>query len=433
MRLVLVAFVLVWTLPVSALAQPWSPAETENPLPRYLTDAERHLPLPQPEGAAAPPTGFVYCPAEYEPCAGLFLAWEGYTDLLRSMAVTITTHDETTMVYIVVDNTSEETTVRSTLQSAGADMDQVEFLVVLTDTVWIRDYGPRYIYEDGDRAVIDHTYNRPRYRDNAFNDFLTTYWSQPQYDIPLTHGGGNFHLFSNGDAFMSDLILNENPGLTAQNVKDLYRDYQNLNLTIYPGFPTSFDSTQHIDMWMLPVGDKRVIIGQYEQSTGQPYTITQNAVADLTARGYTVYRTPGWRSGGTHYTYTNAVILNDLVFMPTFSGYPTQNTQALATFQQLYPDKIVVPLDCSSIISAAGALHCIVMHAPAASSHAIGDVNCDFEVDFADINPFVTLLTDPDGWQLAFPKCPWRNGDINDDNRVDFADINPFVDLLVGP
>ena len=112
-------------------------------------------------------------------------------------------------------------------------------------------------------------------------------------------GGGNFHLFANGDAFMSSLIQSENPSYTAQQIKDLFRDYENVNLTIYPGFPTSFDSTQHIDMWMLAVGDNKVIIGEYASSTGQPYTITENAVADLTARGYTVYRTPGWNPGST--------------------------------------------------------------------------------------------------------------------------------------
>jgi len=62
-----------------------------------------------------------------------------------------------------------------------------------------------------------------------------------------------------------------------------------------------------------------------------------------------------------------------------------------------------------------------------------GDLNCDGEVTFADINPFVQIMTDLPGWQAANPDCPLSNGDINGDGQVGFADINPFVSLLTGP
>jgi hypothetical protein len=61
-----------------------------------------------------------------------------------------------------------------------------------------------------------------------------------------------------------------------------------------------------------------------------------------------------------------------------------------------------------------------------------GDLNCDGIVDFKDINPFVSLLTDPAGWQATYPNCPQENGDANGDGVVDFKDINPFVALLAG-
>lgn len=340
-------------------------------LPRYLAPEEEGLPLPLPT-RGSPPAGVIRCPAEYEPAQGLLIAWEGYTNILTEMTVAITTLDPEAIVYVVVDNASEQTSATSTLSSAGADMSQVQFIVRVTDTVWIRDYGPRFIFEDGSRAIIDHTYNRPRPNDDAFPDYLSALWGEPQYDIPLTHGGGNFHLFSNGDAFMTSLIQTENPGLTAQQIKDLYAAYQNVDLTIYPGFPTSVDSTQHIDMWMFPLDDNRIIIGQYSgTSSYQPKTITDNATADLVSRGYTVYRTPGWNSGtggygGTHYTYTNAVILNDLLFISKFGGsYASQDAQALTVYQTAMPGKTIRQIDCSGIIGAAGAMHCIVMHVPA--------------------------------------------------------------------
>jgi hypothetical protein len=62
-----------------------------------------------------------------------------------------------------------------------------------------------------------------------------------------------------------------------------------------------------------------------------------------------------------------------------------------------------------------------------------GDLNCDGNVDFGDINPFVLALTNPAGYAVQFPACDIMNGDINGDNVVDFGDINPFVRLLTNP
>jgi agmatine/peptidylarginine deiminase len=359
-------------------------------LPAYLTPEERLLPLPPVVRDRTPPTGTVYTPPEYAPCDGLFIAWEGYTNILTQMTVYATTGTPPATVWVVVDNASEQTTAYSTLNSAGANMAYVQFVIRVTDTVWIRDYGPRFILEDGVRAIVDHTYNRPRPNDNAFNDYLAGLWGIAQYDLPLTHGGGNFHLFANGDAFMTTLILNENPGYTAQQIQELFLQYQNLNLTIYTAFPSSFDSTQHIDMWMFPLGDYKIIIGEYSPSSGQPYTITEAAVADLTARGYTVYRTPGWRSGSTHYTYTNAVILNNQVFISKFNV--SQDAQALATYQAALPGYTIRQIDNSDIIGAAGAMHCIVMHVPS---------------EAPDPNPHVTVSA-PNGGEL------WTLGETHD-------------------
>jgi hypothetical protein len=61
-----------------------------------------------------------------------------------------------------------------------------------------------------------------------------------------------------------------------------------------------------------------------------------------------------------------------------------------------------------------------------------GDLNCDGQVTFGDINPFVMALADPAGYARTYPDCIIYNGDVNLDGHVDFADINPFVALLTG-
>ena len=337
-----------------------------NPLPRNATSEEFAMPpLELPDAVLAPPVGDVDCPSEYSHNEGLLIRWGSFNSILTAMTVPITTSDPDGIVYILVWSSSLQASATSTLTSAGADMSQVEFIVVDTNSVWIRDYGPRFISEDSERAIVDHTYNRPRPLDNQIPDFIAALWSEPAYDIGLSHGGGNFHLFDDDDSFMSALISAENPTLTDPEIAQRYLDYQGLDLTITDPLPSWFDSTQHIDMWMLPVGDKDVIIGQYSQTFDpEAHAVTEIWVTELTNRGFTIHRTPGWGSGGTHFTYTNAVIFNDIVFVPEFSGYATENAQAVAVFEAAFPGKTIIAVDCTSIIGSAGAIHCIVMHVP---------------------------------------------------------------------
>jgi agmatine/peptidylarginine deiminase len=342
--------------------------DDEPTLPRGFTPEERanwrlpdltHQPL-------APPATLVHTSAEYEKNAGLLIRWGSQNAILTDMTVAITTGEPDVQVNIVVSS-GLLSSATSTLTNAGANMAQVRFIVGNSDTVWMRDYGPRYVEEQGKRSIIDHVYNRPRPQDDAVPTLIAQTLGEAKYDIPLTHGGGNFHLFDDNTAYMTRLIANENPGLSEQQIRDYYMAYQGLDVTIVDPMPTSFDSTQHIDMWMLPADDGRVIINEYP-NTGGVYTVprqTTEATATLLAqRGKTVLRIGGWSSGGTHYTYANAVVLNRTVLTCQFTGYTAENANALNVFQQAFPNRQIVPINCSSIIGLAGAIHCIVMHMP---------------------------------------------------------------------
>jgi len=63
---------------------------------------------------------------------------------------------------------------------------------------------------------------------------------------------------------------------------------------------------------------------------------------------------------------------------------------------------------------------------------AVGDLNCDGQVGFPDINAFVLAMTNLSAYEAAYPGCPLENRDINGDGTLNFADINPFVILMTG-
>jgi agmatine/peptidylarginine deiminase len=335
-----------------------------NPLPRNLAPHERAIwRLPQPLPTAPPPVP-VRAQAEYETNDGLLIRWGSQNALLTEMTVAVTTLTTDALMYIVVASTNQQAAATNTLQSAGANLARVRFVIAPTNSVWIRDYGPRYVDTGSARAIIDHVYNRPRPLDDALPAAIGQQWNEARYEIPLTHGGGNFHLLAGRRAWMTDLIVAENPGVSAQQIRDYYQQYQGLDLAIVPAFPASFDATQHIDMWVLPVDDDELIVSDYPAGAGTPATIADQFADARTLEGMQVHRTPGWSANGDHYTYANAVVINEIVLLCRFNGYASENAAALATFQAAFQDKTVVQVDCTGIITLAGAIHCIVMHVP---------------------------------------------------------------------
>ena len=130
----------------------------------------------------AAPTGTIWAPGEYEACMGALVAWEpgSYLALLTEFVVGLTTDSSGSIAYVIVRDLSQEESATTTLSGAGANMARVEFIYYNLDSVWIRDYGPRYILVDGMPAIIDHTYNRAfRDADNAFPD------SVDDMDVPF--------------------------------------------------------------------------------------------------------------------------------------------------------------------------------------------------------------------------------------------------------
>ncbi len=61
-----------------------------------------------------------------------------------------------------------------------------------------------------------------------------------------------------------------------------------------------------------------------------------------------------------------------------------------------------------------------------------GDLDCDGDIDFDDIDAFVLALSGQAGYEAAYPDCNWMNADCNNDGTVDFDDIDAFVAILSG-
>jgi 6-phosphogluconolactonase (cycloisomerase 2 family) len=60
-----------------------------------------------------------------------------------------------------------------------------------------------------------------------------------------------------------------------------------------------------------------------------------------------------------------------------------------------------------------------------------GDMDCDGDLDLADIGAFTLALLNAPGWTSTYPYCNINRGDLNGDGLVNAADIQLFVDALI--
>lgn len=99
-------------------------------------------------------------------------------------------------------------------------------------------------------------------------------------------------------------------------------------------------------MWLISVAPLTLIISEHSKDVGTIQDTITNGVANMySAMGWSIFRTPAENSGsggknGVHYTYTNAVIVNQIVLLPTFSSQSNSwNNQARNVSEELCSER----------------------------------------------------------------------------------------------
>ena len=305
-----------------------------------------------------PPAGEPRFVAEFEPMQGVMIRYP--LGIPTSLVAQLSNN---CMVYCIVSS-GYQSQAQSTFQGAGVNMSNVTFVNAQSDSYWVRDYGPWYIFEDRHPAIVDNIYNRPRPNDDNMSQVFANYWSIPMYGMRLEHTGGNMMEDGRGHGVSDDLVFQENQqdyGLNEATVRQKMNDYLGINpyhVTIDP----QGDYIAHVDCWGKYLAPDKILIAQLPQSNPRYQYYEQVAEYFATTNccwgyPYHVYRVqePG---GYTLAPYTNSLILNKTVYVPLGSNN-TYNQQALAVYQEAMPGYEIVGVTGGSAgWENTDALHC---------------------------------------------------------------------------
>jgi len=330
----LVAFAMVLSLKVNAQEQKTPDWKRWH----YLSEEEMHSPVRNENFVETdPPTGTPRFVAEFEPMQGVMIRYP--LGIPTSLVAQLSNNCH---VYCVVSS-SYQSSAQSEFQSAGVNMSNLSFVNAPSDSYWIRDYGPWYIFEDRTPAIVDNRYNRNRPNDDNMSQVFATYWNIPMYGMNLTHTGGNMMEDGRGHGVSDELVFQENNN-NETNVRNKMRDYLGIDpyhVTIDP----QGDYIAHVDCWGKYLAPDKILIAQLPSSSSQYALYEQVANYFATTNccwgyPYRVYRVqePG---GSTLAPYTNSLILNKTVYVPLGSN-SSYNQQAIAVYQEALPGYEIV-------------------------------------------------------------------------------------------
>ena len=327
---------------------------------KYLSEEEMYMAVTN-RGfeETAPPAGEVRFPGEYEPMQAVMIVYPlGIPlELVREMA-------EDCKVITVV-RSSNQHYAEIDFESAGVNMDNVEFLNANTDSYWIRDFGPWYIFDGKKPAIVDNKYNRPRPNDDVLPAEFAKYWNIPMYGMNVVHTGGNMMQDGFGVGVSDDIVVTESvaQGITEEQVYERMKSYLGIDpyhVTIDP----QGDYIAHVDCWGKFLAPDKIMLARVPESN--PRYKYYEEVADYFAATncvwgypYRIYRVdiPG---NGVISPYTNSLILNNKVLVP-MGTYSAFNEQALALYREAMPGYEVIGIENKSYYNGwlnTDALHC---------------------------------------------------------------------------
>ena len=262
---------------------------------------------------------------------------------------------EDVMVTTIVASTGQQTSVTNNYNSHGVNLDNCNFLIASSDSYWTRDYGPWYVVDgNNDVGIVNFPYNRPRPNDNDIPIEMADFLGIELYGMNLIHTGGNYMTDGMGISASSDLVFDENPSLTEEEVYQLVQDY--LGIETYHAVPDPNNTyIEHIDCWGKFLDVDKILIRSVPSYHSQYDEIEETAAyfaAQISSYGtpYEVYRiyTP------SNEPYTNSLILNNKVLVPITGS--SWDDDALATYEEALPGYEI--LGFTGSWQSTDALHC---------------------------------------------------------------------------
>ncbi|MEA3419432.1 MAG: agmatine deiminase family protein [Campylobacterota bacterium] len=260
----------------------------------------------------------------------------------------------------------------------------ISFIEIPTNDTWVRDYGYVSIEEDGETKLLDFRFDG---WGGKFEASLDTAVNQALHrkgylgitaleTIDFVLEGGSIESDGEGTILTTSACLcnpNRNGGLGKDAVETKLAEYLGAKRVLWVdhGYLAGDDTDSHIDTLARFVDKETIAYIQCHDKEDEHYSALQlmemQLKTFLTGKGepYKLvplpmceakYNTEGKRLPAT---YANFLVTNEALIYPAYGAASDKKTEEI--FKSLFPDKEIIPVNCSKLIEEGGSLHCSTM------------------------------------------------------------------------
>jgi agmatine deiminase len=332
-----------------------------------------------------------HMPAEWEHHEQVWISWphntmtfpfidaveEGYIQFILAV------HPSEHVSVLVLEG--EESRISQLLVSSGVDMTCVTLYPMRYADVWIRDYGPTFVVNRGERkiAMVHWIFNAwgDKYdellSDGCVPALINEHLQIPVYEPGIILEGGSIDLNGRGTVLTTRSCLlnkNRNPSLSIEDIEGYLQEYLGVVKVIWLNDGLVGDDTDgHVDDIARFVGPSTVVCAYEDDITDENYRALQenfeilSRETDQDGTPLTVIRLPmpaqvADMDGRYPASYTNFYIGNRVVIVPTFRD--AHDELACSIIQKIFTDRTVIGIDARAMIEGYGAFHCATQQQP---------------------------------------------------------------------
>lgn len=258
------------------------------------------------------------------------------------------------------------------------------FIEIPTNDTWIRDYGYISIIEDGEKKLLDFTFDGwgGKFEASLDNRVNTTLHEKgymgttPLKHIDFVLEGGSIESDGEGTILTTTSCLcnpNRNGGLSKEEIEKKLKSLLGTQRVLWldDGYLAGDDTDSHIDTLVRFVNTDTIVYVKCVNSKDEHYEALLNMEAQL--KTFTTLEGKPYRlislpmpdaiHNANHHrlpaTYANFLICNDAVLYPTYSDKNDKIVHTL--FKDLFPNREIIPINCLKLIEQGGSLHCSTM------------------------------------------------------------------------
>ncbi|MDX2286165.1 MAG: agmatine deiminase family protein [Bacteroidia bacterium] len=334
-------------------------------------------------------------PAEWEPQDATWLAWPDnpdtwpeHLDQTRGVYVQmITALCRFQKVNLLVKGCAADDGVEARLAGKSFNRANLRIIHIPYNDSWMRDAGPIFVTKPGAPDPLlahDFVFNAwgAKYEPYQDDDDIPVHASRllqvPVVRHNLVLEGGSIDVNGKGTLLTTRQCLlhpNRNPGLTREEIESRLKRFLGLTTILWLDEGIEGDDTDgHIDDITRFVSPTRVMtvvennrsdanhaplagnlrkLRELRDQDGQPLEIIELPMPDKHLEG------PFGRSPAS---YANFLIANGCVLVPVYSA--PNEALALSLFRDAFPDREIIPIECTPLVAGLGSIHCVTQQQP---------------------------------------------------------------------